>query len=603
MKGIPVLNLRDVSLAFGDKVLFSDLALDVGKFDKIALIGHNGCGKSTLLKVLANLLTPDTGERYEEPGLTLAYVPQEPAFQNKNQTVDAYLNQHLDNPLFFYKAERYALDLGVDLTKTLGVLSGGEGRRVELTKALMQEPDILLLDEPTNHLDLSIIQWLEDTLNDFRGAFVVISHDRTFLNNVTNMVLWLDRGKIHTLDKGFQYFDAWQEDIINQEIKQSQRLGKILEKEQRWLQRGVTARRKRNQGRLRRLHDLRAQKSMLLRPPSSNSWELPKELNMSKVIIEAFDISKSYGDHILVHKFSTRILKGDRIGIIGPNGCGKTTLLKMLTNNLKPDSGTLRFGKKLDVVYMDQHRTPLKPEKSLKEILCPNGGDYIKVGETQRHVAAYLKDFLFDPKQAQALVSTLSGGERNRLLLAKSLAEPASVLVLDEPTNDLDMDTLDKLQELLDSFQGTLLMVSHDRDFLDKTASSIIAFENDGSLSEHVGGYSDYLTKRPLFLDHTNKKVKIEKKQKATSETRKSPKEKLSFKHTYRLDTIPKELKKIDEQLTELESILANPTFYSQETQKFHECTQKLSDLKTLKENLENEWLELASLKENIENR
>ncbi len=601
MRDIPVLSLRDVNLSFGSKTLFDNLTIDIGRFDKITLVGHNGCGKSTLLKVLDGHLPQDTGERYEEPGINIVYMEQDPVFENEEISTEKFLRQQLKDPSLFYKAEEYTQSLEVNLKNPISILSGGERRRLALVSTFMQEPDVILMDEPTNHLDLSTIQWLERKLISFRGAFVVISHDRTFLSNITTAILWIERGHIHRLDKGFEYFYDWQSSLLDQEAQQMQRLGSLLKKEQRWLHRGVTARRKRNQGRIQKLHELREQRATLLQQPRTGNWNPPKEISASKVIIEAFNISKSFGDRVLVNDFSTRILKGDRIGIIGPNGAGKTTLLKLLTGAINPDVGLTKIGKKIDIVYLDQHRSELNPKKSIKEILCPSGGDHVGIGEEHRHVISYLKDFLFSPEQVDSKISTLSGGERNRLLLAKSLSLPSSILILDEPTNDLDMDTLDILQDMLDSYAGTILMVSHDRDFLDKTVTSIISFEENGKLIEYAGSYSDFLSAQK----RKEKNVELKsQKPKITPFYKKKPaieyKNRLTYKHTYRLKKIPTEMQELEKTILCCEEQLHDTTFYERDPKAFNKLSFDLESYEEKKMLLEEEWLKLELIQEEL---
>jgi len=599
MRDMPVLSLRDVTLRFGARTLLDDVELHVNRFDKVTLVGQNGCGKSTMLKVMGGVLDPDFGDVYVEPGLKIAYVPQDSVFEEHHPTIRDYFQELLPTPELFYKAQNYADALGVDLDRPWDGLSGGERRRISLVSAFMQEADLLLLDEPTNHLDLEAIQWLERFLLDFRGACVVISHDRTFLENITNTVLWLDRGKVRRLEKGFQHFEAWQETLIEQEMKQTERMGKLLEKEQHWLLRGVTARRKRNQGRLRRLEELREVRGAMLTESKAIAWGRPKEIPASRVVMEAFHLSKSYGDRVLIKDFSTRILKGDRIGIIGPNGGGKSTLLKMLTGGLAPDVGHVKFGKQNEVVYLDQQRSDLVLTKTVKEILCPSGGDQVGVGEARKHVVGYLKEFLFTAEHLDAPVGTLSGGERNRLLLARALSLPSSVLVLDEPTNDLDMDTLDKLQAMLDDYPGTLLIVSHDRSFLDQTVSSIIAFEGDGRVVEYAGGYQDYM----------RAKGRLEKVKKTPpplpvgkgKERMKEPLKRLSFNQSYRLEVIPGELEKLTAEMVALEAKLHDPELYSRDPKLFQKISGDFKTKSLQKIEMEQEWMELAMLQEELQ--
>mgnify|MGYP000592346584 CR=1 FL=1 len=598
MRNIPVLSLRNVTLSFGLTTLFKDLTIDISRFNKIALVGHNGSGKSTLLKVLKGDIMPDSGEKYKEPGSKIIYVEQEPYFEHEDITGEDFLKLQLENASLFYKAEKYIQALNANITSPLKSLSGGERRHISLISAFSKEPDILLMDEPTNHLDLSTIQWLEKELSTFRGAFVIISHDRRFLENTTNTTLWLERGNIYCLNKGFQHFYTWKNSILEKKVQNIYHLEKQIQKEQNWLHRGVTARRKRNQGRIKKLNQLRQERAELISQKKNGVWSPPTEVSKSKVIIEAFRISKSFDQKILIDDFSIRIMKGNRIGIIGANGTGKTTLLRLLTGSIKPDSGSIKIRKKIDIVYLDQQRNELKGEKSIKEILCPDGGDHIKIGANSQHVISYLKEFLFSPEQLNSRVSTLSGGEKNRLLLAKSLSLPSSVLILDEPTNDLDMDTLDMLQEMLDAYTGTILMVSHDRDFLDKTVTSIVAFEESGKLTEYAGGYSDF-----LLSSKKKEKKQVTTIPEPTLKKKKQPsqkKEKLSYNQVYKLNKIPVDLLNIEKKIVLREKKLSDTELYSKDPETFTTLTEELENFKKQKWLLEEEWLDLELLQEKL---
>ena len=491
----PILTIKGARLSFGTNELFTNVELYINRGDKISLVGRNGCGKSTLLKVIARDIEPDAGEIFVQPGVKVSYMPQDPDFSGYatlREVVLSGLPEHERGQE--YRADILIEQFDIRAAQSPEQSSGGERKKAALAKALINEPDILLLDEPTNHLDMPTIEKLEKIIADFRGAVILISHDRMFLSNTSRTTFWLDRGILRRNNKGFRYFEEWQEQVIDQEIIEQKYLNKKIEEETEWLHKGVTARRKRNQGRLRRLQQLRQERREQIRQIGSVKLEVEEGELRSKMVIEAKHVCKTFGDREIVKDFSTRIIKGNKIGIVGPNGAGKTTLIKLLTKRLEPDSGHVRIGKNLEEAYFDQNRLTLDPKKTLWKTLC-NEGDHIFVRGSYRHVVAYLKDFLFRPDQAQCPVSALSGGEKNRLMLAVALAQPSNFLVLDEPTNDLDMDTLDLLQEVLDEYEGTILLVSHDRDFIDRVVTSVIYMPGDGSVSEHAGSYSDLLEK------------------------------------------------------------------------------------------------------------
>ena len=468
----PIYALKSVSLSFGTNQLFSDVNLYINRGDKISLIGRNGSGKSTLLKVISGVQEPDSGEIFIQPGIKIAYMPQEPDFSGFTTLRDVILSG-LSDKTQNYKADKLIQLFNINADISPLTASGGEKRKAALAKTLIGDPDILLLDEPTNHLDITTIEILENVIKNFLGAVVVISHDRMFLSNISQTTFWLDRGILRRNNKGFKFFEEWQDQVIEQEIIEQKNLNKKLEEETEWLHKGVTARRRRNQGRLRRLQQLRLERKEQIKQIGNINLNVEEGDYRSKLVIEAKNISKSFGEHLIVKDFSTRIIKGNKIGIAGPNGAGKTTLIKLLTKRLEPDSGFVRIGKNLQEAYFDQNRLSLDPKKTLWQTLCDKG-DHILVHGQYRHVIAYLKDFLFRPDQAHCPVSALSGGEKNRLMLAVALAQPSNFLVLDEPTNDLDMDTLDLLQEVLSDYEGTMLIVSHDRDFLDRVVTSVI---------------------------------------------------------------------------------------------------------------------------------
>ena len=467
----PLLTLRNAHLQIGSQTLFADLDIAIGRDDRVCLVGRNGAGKSTLLKAIAGLIELDGGERFLQSRTGIAYLPQDPSLQTGKTALQVTLEglaaghtSETDDHL----AEQALARFDIDPTLKTDALSGGEARRIALARALIGKPDILLLDEPTNHLDIQAIERLEDDLRAFRGAVVMISHDRRFLSSLSKRTWWLDRGKLRVLDQGFDGFETWSQKLLAEEEADLHRLSKTIEAETEWLHFGVTARRKRNQGRLRRLKALRQERAERIRPEGQVKLESQSAAASGRLVIEAKSIAKRFGERAIIEGFSTTIMRGDRIGIIGPNGVGKTTLIRLLTGKLAPDQGLVRLGTKLDIAEIDQRRALLDPSQSPWQTLCPDGGDQVEVQGRFRHVVGYLRDFLFRPEQLRTPIRALSGGERNRLLLAKQLARPANLLVMDEPTNDLDMETLDLLQEMLTDFAGTLLLVSHDRDFLDR---------------------------------------------------------------------------------------------------------------------------------------
>jgi ABC transport system ATP-binding/permease protein len=496
----PLLSLRNATVRIGPDPVFADLSAAVGRGDRICLIGRNGAGKSTLLKALAGLLELDGGERFLQPRTTVAYLAQEPDFRSQRTVLEvalAGLPPATDAGVSRHLAGSVLARFDLDPQAATATLSGGEARRAALASALIGEPEVLLVDEPTNHLDLATIEQLEQEFLSFRGGLVMVSHDRAFLTRLGRMLWWLDRGRLRVRDEGFAAFEAWSEQVLASEADELARLDKTIAAETEWSHHGITARRKRNQGRLRRLETLRRERAQ--RPAATGRVGLagPGLASGGKQVIEALGISKRFGERVLIENFSTRILRSDRVGIIGPSGTGKTTLLQLLTGRLAPDQGTVRLGANLQIAFVDQRRESLDPDQTPWQTLCPDGGDQVLVQGRWRHVAGYLRDFLFRPEQFRSPLRVLSGGERNRLLLARQLAQPCNLMVLDEPTNDLDMDTLDLLQEMIADFAGTLLLVSHDRDFLDRLVTSVIAFEGDGRVREYAGGHSDYRRQRP----------------------------------------------------------------------------------------------------------
>lgn len=589
---VPIYTLREISLTFGVRPLFTSVSLNICKGDKICLIGRNGSGKSTLLKIISGVLEPDAGEIFVQPGTKVSYMEQEGDFSAHKTLRDIILSglPEKERTTSAYKADILISQLEINASAETLTASGGEKKKAALAKALISEPDILLLDEPTNHLDITAIEKLEEIIEKFSGAVIVISHDRSFLTHVSNATLWLDRGIVHANNKGYSEFEAWQEAIIEQEIIKEKYLNKKIEEETEWLHKGVTARRRRNQGRLRRLQQLRLERKEQIKKLGSVDMEIKEAAVRSKLVLEAKHISKSFGEKEIIKDFSLRVIKGNRIGIVGPNGSGKTTLIKILTEHLAPDSGFVRLGKNLEMAYFDQNRETLDPQKSLWRTLCGEG-DHIYVRGHFRHVVAYLKDFLFTPDQAKSPVSCLSGGEKNRLMLALSLARESNFLVLDEPTNDLDMDTLDLLQEVLDEYEGTILLVSHDRDFLNKITTSLLYLKGDGTVIEHVGNYEELYDKY-IAKEHKAAPVQIkEAKKEPAKQSVKTPR--LSYKEQRLYEILPDEIAALEEKIISLEQALSDSELYTKDTEKFYNLTKELEQTKTEKDNKETEWLEI----------
>ena len=597
----PLLRLDHISLTFGGTPLLTDAALSVSSGDRIALVGRNGSGKSTLLKIAAGFVEPTDGEIFKHPSATIRYLPQSPdldGFENVRAYVEAGLG-----PLDDVHRVSYMLDhLGLSGEEKPDQLSGGEARRAALARVIAPAPDILLLDEPTNHLDLTTIEWLEGELKTIRSSIVLISHDRRFLENVSQSTIWLDRGQTKRLGKGFAFFEEWRDKLLEEEEIEQQKLGRQIVREEHWLRYGVTARRKRNVRRLDELQKLR-QKYKSYRGPQGNAvMELSDSQESGKLVIEAKNISKAYGEQVLVDHFSTRIHRGDRVGLVGPNGIGKTTLLSMLCGVLIPDSGTVKLGVNLEIATLDQKRS-LDENETLAHYLTDGRGDSVIVNGEQRHVVSYMKDFLFSPEQARTPIKELSGGERARLMLARVLSRPANLLILDEPTNDLDMETLDLLQELVSNFPGTVLLVSHDRDFLDRTVTSIIAPEGNGRWLEYAGGYSDMIAQRKgREIEQKNVAKSSSPQTSAPAERgKRETKQKLSYKQKYALEKLPSEIDALHDEIAKMEKEFSDPDLYSKNAKRFEELSRLLEQKRKDLEAKENEWLELEMLKEELE--
>ena len=594
----PVLSYENLGLIQGDGWLFRNLDIYVGDRDRLALIGRNGAGKTTLLKCLADLIDPDEGRRTIVPGTRVVLLEQDPGIGDDGTLLDWVLAGN-DAPQP-HEAAAIADRIGIDLGRPAATASGGERRRAAIVRALAQSPDVLLLDEPTNHLDLGAIEWLEQWLGRFTGAFIVISHDRTFLKRLTTSCLWLDRGDLRRAEIGFGGFEAWMEKAYEEEARAAEKLDAKLAIELRWLERGVTARRRRNQGRLAKLYEMRAQRAAMLGAPGAAKLALAKDDVRSKAVIEADHVGKSFGERAVIRDFSLRIQRGDRIGIVGPNGAGKTTLLKVLTGEVEPDSGTVTRAKTLSGIVIDQQRKLMEPDKRVKDVLA-NGGDWIEVRGHKKHIKGYLKEFLFDPAIADAPIGSLSGGERSRLLLAREFAHEANLLVLDEPTNDLDLETLDLLQEVIADYEGTVLIVSHDRDFLDRTVTVTLGLDGSGKVDIVAGGYDDWEKRK----GSSPAKAGAQERRKALPPQRPGPlpsqaNRKLTYKDQRDLDRLPAEIERIELEIAKAEEVLHDSDLYARDPDRFHAVTDEVARLRAEKHKAEDRWLEVAAMAEEL---
>jgi ATP-binding cassette subfamily F protein uup len=599
----PLIQLSDIALSFGATPLLDGVELAVSAGERVCLVGRNGSGKSTLLKIAAGLVEPDHGERFVQPGASIRYLPQEPDLSGYASTL-AYVEDGLGPTDEAHQARYLLQQLGLSGEEDPAHLSGGEARRAALARVLAPAPDILLLDEPTNHLDLPAIEWLESELRNQRAALVLISHDRRFLENLSRSTVWLDRGQARRVEIGFSGFEAWRDERLAEEEVAQHKLDRKIVREEHWVRYGVTARRQRNVRRMANLMALR-QSRRDYRKTAGKAVIAASEAEASgALVIEAKDIAKSFGERPIVRDLSLRIMRGDRIGVVGPNGSGKTTLVSLLTGTLSPDAGTVKLGANLEMAALDQGRESLDPEWTLKEALTGGKGDTVTVGGQTKHVMSYLKDFLFTPLQARTPLRSLSGGERGRLMLARALARPSNLLVLDEPTNDLDLETLDVLEEMLADYAGTVILISHDRDFLDRAVNAVLVPEGDGRWLEYAGGYTDMLAQRGVDLaGRQAPKAKVEKapRSEQVAAPGKTARRRLSFNDKHALETLPKQMAALQDKVRGLQKRLEDPGLYARDAKAFADTSAALAAAQSELSAAEDRWLELEMLREEIE--
>jgi ABC transport system ATP-binding/permease protein len=593
----PILSFESLSLQQGSGWLFQDIDLFIDPKDRLALIGRNGAGKTTLMKLVGAQIEADKGKRTVVPGTNIVMLEQDPDFSAFDRLIDFAI--HGDTAPPEYAVRAIADQLGIDLDREAKTASGGERRRAAISRALASEPDLLLLDEPTNHLDLAAIEWLEDWLTRYRGAFMVISHDRTFLTRLTRQTFWLDRGQLRRNEIGFGGYEAWTEQVYAEDARNASRMDARLKIEEHWKERGVTARRKRNMGRLTKLYEMRAARAAMDGPQGVAKLAASTDDSKTKTVINAEQVNKSYGDRTIIQDFTLRIQRGDRIGIVGANGTGKTTLIRMLTGEMQPDSGSVTLSPTLTGIVIDQQRKLLSPEKRVRDVLA-DGSDWIDVRGVRKHVQGYLKEFLFDPSLIEARIGTLSGGEQSRILLAREFAREANLLVLDEPTNDLDLETLDLLQEVISDYDGTVLIVSHDRDFLDRTVNLTLGLTGSGKVDIIVGGYADWEAKR----DRRDKPETRRKADKYTvdsaSATAPAKAVKLTYKDQRDYDLLPARIAEIENQITSAETEMSDGALYTGNPARFAELNKTCETLRAEKHKAEERWLDLAMVVEEI---
>jgi ABC transport system ATP-binding/permease protein len=600
----PILSYENLALQQGAGWLFQDIDLHIGPRDRLALIGRNGAGKTTLMRLVGGQIEADRGKRTVVPGTNIVMLEQDPDFSAYARLIDFAIKEPAAPPEYAVRA--IADQLGIDLDREAATASGGERRRAAICRALASEPDLLLLDEPTNHLDLAAIEWLEDWLTRYKGAFMVISHDRTFLTRLTKQTYWLDRSSLRRNEIGFGGYEAWMERIYAEEARAADKLDAKLKIEAHWLERGVTARRKRNQGRLAKLWEMRAQRAAMMGPQGTAKLAAASDDSKTKTVIAAEAVSKSFGAgenwRKIIRDFTLRIQRGDRIGIVGANGTGKTTLIRMLTGEMQPDEGKITLSPTLTGIVIDQQRKLMTPDKRVRDVLA-DGSDWIDVRGVRKHIQGYLKEFLFDPSLVEARIGTLSGGERSRLLLAREFAREANLLVLDEPTNDLDLETLDLLQEVISDYDGTVLIVSHDRDFLDRTVTLTLGLDGSGKVDIIAGGYADWEAKRDR-RDRPETRRKADKfivdcKNPEESKTPIRP-AKLSYKDQRDYDLLPKRVEEIDGLVATAEAELSDPSLYTRDHARFAALTAEIEKLRAEKDAAEERWLEVAEMVEGM---
>ncbi|MDX7953175.1 ATP-binding cassette domain-containing protein [Lichenihabitans sp. Uapishka_5] len=610
MAAPPLLTLQNIRLTLGNKPLLDGADLSVGRGERLCLVGRNGSGKSTLLKVAAGELEQDGGARFMQPDANIRVLPQEPDLSGYPTTL-SYVEAGLGPLDDSYQALVMLNELGLTGEENTASLSGGEARRAALARVMAPQPDILLLDEPTNHLDLPAIEWLESALGKLRSALVIISHDRRFLSNLSRATVWLDRGRTRRLDRGFSEFEAWRDQVLEEEERDRHKLERQIAREEDWLRYGVTARRKRNVRRLGALHDLKDERREAVKAVGQVKLSVSEGRTSGKMVIEADGVSKGFGARPIVKDFSTRVLRRDRIGVVGANGAGKSTLLKLLTGVLEPDQGTVKLGANLELASLDQGRTSLSPSTTLADALTGGGSDNVIINGVPKHVIGYMKDFLFGPEQARTPVERLSGGERGRLTLARALALPSNLLVLDEPTNDLDLETLDLLQEMVADYPGTVLVVSHDRDFLDRTVTAVITAEGGGVWTEYAGGYSDMVAQRGIgvearTVDREASAGRTASEVPGTAEPKAAPpaavgrNRKLNFNQKRALDTLPTRMEALRASMAKAQVVLNDPTLYSRDPERFAKASDLMAKAGTDLAAAEDEWLELEMLREEI---
>ena len=606
MAAPPLLTLQDITLTFGGTPLIERADLAIAPGERACLVGRNGSGKSTLMRIAAGLVEPDAGTRFLQPGTTVRYLAQEPDFSG-HASVLAFVEAGLTAGDDSYRACYLLESLGLTGAEDPARLSGGEARRAALAQALAPEPDVLLLDEPTNHLDLPAIEWLESELARSRSALVLISHDRRFLSALSRATIWLDRGVTRRIDQGFAHFEAWRDAFFEEEERERHKLDRKIADEEHWLRYGVTARRKRNVRRLGNLHALRKDRREDRRPVGTVTMTATDGEASGTLVAEARGISKGYGARTIVDGLSLRVMRGDRLGIVGPNGAGKTTLINLLTGKAEPDAGEIRLGTNLNLVHLDQARASLEPTMSVSDVLTAGRGDTVSVGGQSRHVIGYLKDFLFQPEQARTPVSVLSGGERNRLLIARALAQASNLLVLDEPTNDLDLETLDLLQEMLGDYAGTLILVSHDRDFLDRVVGSVLVSEGEGAWTEYAGGYTDMVAQRGRGVEAREPAAGRAPRARSANKSADKPavetevparRGKLGFKDQHELKTLPERMARLEATIGQLRAILADPGLYARDAARFDKASAALATAEAELSAAEDRWLALEMLRE-----